>query len=161
MLAVELDALHAVVLVDLKTIGQAHPRAAANGAGLRAAANVAKGNRIDRLAARRGAHLELQVLLADDAGIQDIEFPVEHRLGKSLAPGTCGAQGKRRADRELPSLKLAIREHPALQLVDIGSFGNLRGKGAAKPWQILAREREARRHCVAAKLDQQSGMAGR
>src|SRR5882724_11328278 len=102
MLAIELHAVGAAVLIDFEPVRKVRAHAGAQLRILRCAADVTEGNGIDgRCAARSSACLayrQLEMPPADDAGIDDPELAVENRLGKSLTPGSRAAQHPRRID---------------------------------------------------------------
>src|SRR6185437_11853602 len=109
MLAVQLHALDAPVVVDLQAIGEVYARTPADPGVFRRAADVAEGNGLDGLAGRRARRaarsggaarsgraarthqLHFQMLAGEDARVQDLKIPVEQRLRKALSPGAGAA----------------------------------------------------------------------
>src|SRR5450631_3400283 len=96
MLAVELHAVGAAVLIDFEAIREVRARARAHLRILRSATDVTEDNGIDGRAAKRSrtcpAHRQLEVPAADDARLEDLELAVKDRFRKSLTPGSRAAQ---------------------------------------------------------------------
>src|SRR5450755_1179198 len=92
MLAIQLHALAASVIVDLEAIGEINTRAVAQSRILRVAADVAEGDRLDRIAARDAVEQHLQVLAAHNPRIEDLEGAVKYRFRKTLSPRARVAQ---------------------------------------------------------------------
>src|SRR5271154_4922167 len=114
MLAIQLHALAAAVLVDLEAVREpdrgaaARLRAAAKLRILAGSAHVPEDDGIERIGASR-AQLQVQVPAADDSGIDDLEIAVEHRFRKTLPPRARIAQDSSRLQGQFGAPQFAIR----------------------------------------------------
>src|SRR5882762_8239649 len=127
MLAIELHAVGAAVLVDLEAVREVRAHAGAQLRILRGAADVPEGNGIDGRSARSRAslaHRQLEMPAADDACVEDPELAVKYRFGKSLTPGSRAAQHPGRIDAQLRAGEFAVGVNDAAQRLDIGTRGN-------------------------------------
>src|SRR5205807_7204504 len=110
MLAIELHAGGSAVLVDLEPVREVRAHAGAQLHILGSAADVGKGNGIDRRAAGRRraglAHRQLEMPAADDASLENPELAIEDRFGKSLAPRPGLAQQAGGIEAKVPAREL-------------------------------------------------------
>src|SRR5258708_5515138 len=123
MLAIQLHAFAAPVVVDLEPIGELYPRAAAQQRILGGTANVTEGDRLDRIGIRR-FELHLQVLVAHDPRIDDLEISVEYGLGKTLTPRSGAAQYPGSVERKFGGREHAVRVNHAGERFSVGARGN-------------------------------------
>src|ERR1700722_5125396 len=103
MLAIQLNAFNAPVVVDLEAICDLYLGAAAHLRILRRTANVSKGDGLDGIGgiAARRLQLHFQMFAANDPRVDDAEISVEHRLRKALSPGARPPKHARRVERKL------------------------------------------------------------
>src|SRR3984957_7364510 len=162
MLAVELHALDAAVLVHLETIGELHAGTAAQLRVFGGPSHIAKGDRLDGIVRAFGnLELHFQVLAADDPGVEDLEITVEHGLRKALPPGAGAAQHARSVEAELGSRERAVRMNYAGERFVVAARGDLGRESGAERRQFSLRQAYARRHGVAAKFVDETGVMGR
>src|ERR1700722_4342161 len=131
MLAIQLDPLAAAELVDLEAIGELNSRAPAQQRILRNPADVSESDGLDRPAGRAvgNSELHLQMLAADNARVDDVKIPIEHRLWKALPPGTPAAQRAGGIQGELIGCERAVRVNHTGERFEVAARGNLGREG--------------------------------
>src|SRR5882672_8084878 len=163
MLAIELNAAKAAVLVDLEAVRELRAHAGAQLRVLRGAADVTEGDGIDgRSALSRAslAHRQLQVPAADDACVEDPELAVKNRFGKSLTPGSRAAQHPGRIDAKLRAGEFAVGMNDAAHRLDIGARGDFLCERSTESIERPLRQAHARSHGVAAEFVEEPRMTG-
>src|SRR6266851_8141393 len=164
MLAIELYAVGAAVLVDFESVREVREHAGAQLRILPGAADVTEGNGIDGRSAARGraslAYCQLEVPAADDACVDDPELAVKDRLGKSLTPGSRTAQHPGRIDAKLRAGEFAVGVNDAAQRFDIGARSNFLGESASESIERFLRQTHSRSHGVTAELVDEPRMTG-
>src|ERR1700756_4804886 len=124
MLAIQLHAFAAPVVVDFEAIGEPYARAAAQQRILGGAADVAKGDRLDRIGVRR-LELHFQMFVTHDPRLDDLEVSVEYGLGKTLTPRSGAAQHPGGVEREFGGRERTVRVDHAGERFSVGARGNL------------------------------------
>src|ERR1700730_14369009 len=163
MLAIELHAVGAAVLVDLEAVRELRAHAGAQLRILRGAADVTEGDGIDgRSALSPGspAHRQLEMPAADDACVEAPELAVKNRFGKSLTPGSRAAQHPGRIDAKLRAGEFAVGVNDAAQRFDIGARGAFPGARSSELIEPSLRQAHARGHGVAAEFVDEPRMTG-
>src|ERR1700676_4493076 len=162
MLAIELHAVGAAILVDFEAVREVRAHAGAQLRILGDAADVTEGNGIDGRSARsRGsfAHRQFEVPAADDARVEDPELAVKNRFGKSLTPGSRDAQHPGRIDAKLSAGEFAVGVNDAAQRFDVGTRGDFLGESSSELIERSLRQTHAGGHGVAAELVDEPRMA--
>src|SRR5882757_10829713 len=164
MLAIELYAVGAAVLVYFQAVRKVRTHAGAQLRILHGAADVTEGNGIDGQAAALGraalAHRQLEVPAADDTRVEDLELAVKHRFGKPLTPGSRAAQHAGRVYAKLRAREFAVGvNHPA-QRFAIGACRDFLGESRSESIERFLRQAHARGHGVAAELVDEPRVAG-
>src|SRR5260370_23391950 len=154
VLAVQLHALDAAVLIDFEPIRELYPRAAAQLRILGGAAQVAKGDRLDRIALPTIGRSELhfQMLAANDPRIDNLEVSVEYGLRRTLTPRAGAAQHPGGVEGELGRRECAIRVNHAGKRFAVGACGNLGRESGSERHQASLRQAHPRPHRVAAEF---------
>src|SRR5690606_35365469 len=113
------------------------------------------------LRALRVCNDELQMFFADQTLLYQHELTVEQRLGKVLTPWPPLAQRLRQLERHLLRQQLAIAQQHRGEIVVAQLRPHFGVERSCARLELLARQTESRRHRVAAKFRQQTGMPGR
>src|SRR6266849_1789538 len=135
MLAIELHAVGAAILVDFEAVREVRAHTGAQLRILGDAADVTEGDGIDGRSALSGAslaHRQLEVPAADDACVEDPELAVKNRFGKSLTPGSRAAQHPGRIEAKLRAGEFAVGVKHAAQRFDIGTRGDFLGESSSE-----------------------------
>src|ERR1700733_13895343 len=131
LLTIQLHAFGAAILIDLQPIRKLQRCTRFEMRILAAAADVAEGDGLDCAVAAQLLELHLQMPITDDAHLREVEPTVEHRLRKSLTPGSGAAQHTGSVDAHLLARQGTVREDDAVQGLLIDARGDLQRKGAA------------------------------
>ena len=101
-----------------------------------------EGDRFGNAAVARVTNLQLQVTLLQQSVADDLERIVEHGLGKTLAPGSTGAElfGK-------PQLHLVIGRQRTIRPDNVGLTQNIFVHNGSFPNSMRA-ETDPDRHCA-------------
>ena len=97
--------------------------------------------------------------LADDALLDDLEHPVEQRLGEVLAPGAGLAQGAGQFQVELGQAQLAVGEDAPGEVVLAELAAHLGIEGRGEGAEMPLRQRQAGGHGMPAELADQPRVA--
>ena len=97
-------------------------------------------NATQRLATAFGLERQLEVLVADQALLDDLKRAMEQRFGKVLAPGPGMAQGAGQLQIELLDRKLTIGQQSPGQILFLQLTTHLGIEGRGKGAEVLLRQ---------------------
>src|SRR5690606_41498674 len=123
MLDDKLDGAATAVIVRSEAVGDAQPRRR------RLFPPAAEVDRGERFAASVQAQGQLEVALADDAPVDDLEHAVEQGLREALPPGSAVAEGFGMGAVELGRRERAVAVDGGLQCGGIERGGGIRLEG--------------------------------